>query len=89
MISEQELKEIRDTIIIKIVTERNRQDAKWGRYAGLWDDSDQLKLTVVMEEIGEIAKAILEDDSINLYEEIIQSMAVLMAWAEVIEHGDF
>jgi NTP pyrophosphatase (non-canonical NTP hydrolase) len=79
------LTEAREAIISDIIAERDRQDQKWGRQAGFWDDHDMVKLTVVTEEVGEIAQAILKADPENLHEEIIQTMAVLMAWAETIE----
>jgi NTP pyrophosphatase (non-canonical NTP hydrolase) len=77
--------EAREAIISDIMAERDRQDQKWGRQAGFWDNHDMVKLTVVTEEVGEIARAILNSDPKNLHEEIIQTMAVLMAWAETIQ----
>jgi len=81
------LEEARRNIEQLIYKERDRQDDIWGRQAGFWDDHDMVKLTVVVEEVGEVAKAILKQDNDNLYEELIQTMAVLMAWAETIEMG--
>lgn len=50
-----------------------------------WDTSDPviptaMKLSVLVEEVGEVARAILEES--NLREELIQVAAVAVAWAE-------
>jgi hypothetical protein len=39
------------------------------------------KLAVLAEEFGEVARAVLEPEQ-NLYEELIQTAAVAVAWAE-------
>ena len=60
--------------------ERDLQDVKWGalpRYL-----SDMVWLTILMEEVGECAKAILMRDWSNLKLEIIQVAAVAIAWLE-------
>jgi NTP pyrophosphatase (non-canonical NTP hydrolase) len=43
------------------------------------------KLAVLTEEVGEVARAIIEDESaVNLREELIQVAAVAVAWAEAL-----
>ncbi len=64
-----------------IVDERVRQDNKWGedrkQPAFLW-------LTILIEEVGEVAKAILERDMENMKVEMIQCAAVIVAWMESV-----
>lgn len=67
--------------------ERARQDAKWG-----WDPDDgtsimsgpniHAKVSVLLEEVGEVAHAVLEGDDANLEDELIQVAAVAVAWLE-------
>lgn len=59
-----------------IQIERNAQDAKWGPQ----HHSDEKWLTILMEEVGEAAKAVLEKDEEALFKEIVQVAAVLQAW---------
>lgn len=64
--------------------ERCEQDTKWGKdrvlSANLWN-------TVLSEEVGEVARAILEHDNENLKTELIQVAAVCVAMYEALEHG--
>ena len=72
-------------IILDIVAERKRQDKLYGKQRhddGTW-------LMIFIEEVGEIAQAMQsgetwekESDEDNLYEEVIHSAAVLVAFAE-------
>lgn len=72
----------------RINDERTRQDKKWGDQSGnphfLWN-------AVLVEEVGEVANAILEgmhvaDGGIeSLEEELIQVAAVTVAWLEKIQ----
>ena len=66
-------------IIELIKLERIRQDKKWGSQREL---PDRTWLTILVEEVGEIAKATLEHDEANLKEEIIQVVAVCVCWLE-------
>ena len=59
-----------------IYEERNRQDIKWGEQ----HHTNLFWLGILIEEIGEIAKAILENG--DIFEELIQSIAVCIAWIE-------
>ena len=68
----------RRTILHEIIVERERQYQKWGRSShsfGAW-------LAILMEEVGEAAKAGLEDRYDELHKELIQCAAVLVAWLE-------
>lgn len=76
----------RDEIFKKINEERDRQDAKWGPNPrnlplGEW-------LAVLVEEVGEIAKSLLDNDMDNLIVEIIQVCAVGISMIEDITHED-
>jgi len=64
-----------------ILSERDRQDKKWGR--GFHGRSDLAWLGILAEEFGEVANAILEHDEPNLITEIIQVAAVCVAWLEM------
>ena len=59
-----------------IQIERNNQDKKWGPQ----HHSDEKWLTILMEEVGEAAKAVLEKDEPSLFQEVVQIGAVLEAW---------
>jgi len=63
-----------------IKAERKRQDAKWGEQ----NHDDLYWLGILMEEVGELAKSIIENDSVNGVEELIQSASVCVAWYEAI-----
>lgn len=70
----------RDTIYKMIDEERDRQDVKWGplpRHLSM-----MIWLTIITEEVGECAKAILKRDLLGLITEIVQVAAVAVAWLE-------
>lgn len=67
-----------DKVMDLVRKERERQDKKWGMQhheAPVW------KL-ILDEEFGEVAKSYLENDHQNYLVEMIQSIAVMVAWAE-------
>lgn len=70
----------RKVIYQMIDDERDRQDAKWGPLPR--NLSMMTWLTVLTEEVGECARAILKRDLGNLITEIIQVAAVAIAWME-------
>ena len=59
-----------------IEIERNRQDEKWGEQR----HTDEKWLAIAVEELGEVAKAVLEKDDVELLPEIVQLAAVLENW---------
>ena len=77
-----------------ILAERVVQRAKWphgDRHA------DATWLTILTEEVGEVAKAILESGADDVRDELVQVAAVAVAWLEGLEkrklvrvqpHGD-
>ena len=61
--------------------ERQRQLDKWGQQfhdAPIW-------FTILSEEVGEVAKAILENDSDECMNELVQIVAVIETWVESLE----
>jgi NTP pyrophosphatase (non-canonical NTP hydrolase) len=68
-------------IFERISIERERQDE-------LHEFPHHIRLAVLMEEVGEIAKELQEKDEyknvINLYVELIQTAAVCVRWIEEI-----
>jgi NTP pyrophosphatase (non-canonical NTP hydrolase) len=70
-----------------IRTERGRQDtlAAAGRWGGesVATISDDRRLRVLVEEVGEVARALEEDDS-QLPVELVQVAAVAVAWLEAL-----
>ena len=59
-----------------IQIERNAQDAKWSEQR----HSDEKWLAIILEELGEAAKAVLENNEEALLEETVQVAALLQAW---------
>jgi NTP pyrophosphatase (non-canonical NTP hydrolase) len=68
-------------ILAQVGNERARQDAKWKEQ----NHRDSVWLTILSEEVGEAAKALLERG--DLEEELIQIAAVAVAWHESIWRG--
>lgn len=70
---------------LDVVAERTRQDGLWGQSGqdvASPNTPPHIKLAVLMEEVGEVAKAIIEcpEDVEALDEELTQVAAVAMAW---------
>jgi NTP pyrophosphatase (non-canonical NTP hydrolase) len=65
-------------VIALIVDERYRQDQKWGEQ----NHDDNRWLAIFTEELGEIARALLEENEEEADNEIVQAAAVLAAWQE-------
>jgi NTP pyrophosphatase (non-canonical NTP hydrolase) len=68
-----------------ILTERARQNMKWTperTCAGPIPPME--KVTVLLEEVGEVARAVLEGDRDNLRDELVQVAAVAWAWLEAL-----
>ncbi len=58
--------------------ERARQDVKWG----VQRHTPEKWLVILMEEVGEVARASLEGDTVGYAEELIQVAAVTVAALE-------
>ena len=69
-------------ILDQIAKERERQDIKWGQQNhenGYW-------LAILMEEVGEVAKAIVEGSGPSTVRtELIHVAAVCVSWLECMD----
>ena len=80
---------VRELVYAEIDAERERQRAKWGG-AHAWGTGDcssaavmvPIKLAVLAEEFGEVARAVLEQDRAALRRELVHVAAVAVAWLE-------
>ncbi len=68
-----------EQILQAIRDERDRQDAKWGSQRML---PQATWLTILVEEVGEVAESILEEDHENYAKELVQVAAVAVAALE-------
>lgn len=70
----------------QILEERHNQDTKFGWLesptSGMANGSDDRRMSILVEEVGEVAHAINEHDDANLEEELIQVAAVAVAWLQ-------
>lgn len=64
-----------------IKSERLYQDNRWG----VRNQENEKWLSILVEEIGEVAQAMLEGENLKVREELIQVAAVAVAWLECIE----
>ena len=75
-------------VLRDLADERVRQNRLWNREPGRWLLSDEAKLVVLVEEVGEVARAIHDrEETDHLREELIQIAAVAVAWAETLSPG--
>ncbi len=79
----------RDAVFELIAAERKRQADRWaGEHA--WGSGDcssdavpvGIKAAVLLEEAGEVARAVLDGDAAGLKAELVQVAAVATAWLE-------
>lgn len=81
----------RDEVFAAIIKERSRQAAKWGGDHN-WGHGDcssphvpgPVKVAVLTEEMGEVARAMLDESRDDLRHELIQLAAVCVAWLEAL-----
>ena len=82
-----------DTVLVAVELERQRQDKLFENGKIPWNLTDvtiddSIKLSVLMEEIGEVARELNETNGVphqSLYNELVQVAAVSVAWAESIQ----
>lgn len=79
---------MKPTILYAIDSERARQEGL--RASGKFTCADPLtgnmcKLPVLLEEVGEVAKAINERNRAEMKKELVQVAAVAVAWLEALE----
>lgn len=75
-------------VYLAIEEERARQNEKFPNDVPYWRDHDTLKLAVLAEKFGEVAKAVVEGDPQAVKAELIQVIAVGVKWLEAINAGD-
>lgn len=73
------------SILDLIEKELVRQDLKWGKNRIL---DDRTWIAVLLEEVGEVARASLGHDKVNLKEELVQVAAVCVSFLHSIELSD-
>lgn len=64
-----------------IDTEMQRQVGEWGEH----NHPDTTWLAILAEEVGEVAQAILHENSTDLFAEIVQVAAVAASWLDAIK----
>lgn len=79
----------RDEAFALVTAERERQEQKWNREHSWGFGScastavhDAVKVMVLTEECGEVARAVLDMDDADLRTELVQVAAVAVAWLE-------
>ena len=70
------------TVIRKVLRERDRQDEKWGTIERFDGRDSRQWLTILMEEVGEVAEAMLHEDDSRIEQELVQVAAVAAAMLE-------
>ena len=70
------MKITKETFNDLIQIERNAQDEQWGQQ----NHNDEKWLTIILEELGEAAKVVLEENEEGILEETVQVAALLQAW---------
>lgn len=68
-----------------VLDERDAQDARWG----VQDHTPTRWLAILTEEVGEVARAINENDLANYEEECVQVAAVALAMVECLRRADW
>ena len=80
---------MREQVADAVRQEMDRQAEKWGEDR---DKPAHVLGLVLTEEVGEVARAVLEGKDGDLYKELIQVAAVASAWAEgmlwEMQHSD-
>lgn len=72
-------------VLSEILNERLNQDAEWGQQ----NHSPDHWLSILMEEVGEMAKENLERNGDKYREELVQVAAVAVAMIESYDRGNF
>ncbi len=79
----------RGAVYAAIDAERRRQDAKFGPMGALPAYDAYKRLSVLTEEVGEVAQALNDGDFAHAREELVQVAAVAVAWLEQLTaNGD-
>lgn len=70
----------REDIFKAVISERDRQDAKWGTTQTTLPRHQWM--TILTEEVGEVAMAVNDGRPDQIREELIQVIAVAVKWLE-------
>lgn len=74
----------REAALEDILTERARQDVKWG----VQNHENSFWTAILGEEFGEVCKEVVEDYNYGrLRKELVQVAAVAVAWVECLDRG--
>ena len=73
-----------EKVLRAIGDERNYQDMLWGTQ----NHSPEHWVTILMEEVGEVAKAVLENDNSEYVDEMVQVAAVVIAALECYRRNE-
>ena len=65
--------------VLAVLLERERQEKKWGPLGEIRNRSLDRWLTILTEEVGEVANAILERDRLAVRDELVQVAAVALS----------
>ena len=75
----------RAKILEAVLSERERQDKRWGDQT---HNTDLQWMSILTEEVGEVASDVNDLRLAGMFEEIIQCAAVCFAWSEAyIDRG--
>lgn len=77
-------------VLLLIAGERERQERlkRLGEFRATCADAEMThdeRMVVLVEEVGEIARAVLERSGADLRDELIQVAAVAVAWVEALD----
>jgi hypothetical protein len=79
----------RQVVFNRVSLERGRQDYEYGEYGGLGNMRPGERLSILAEEVGEVAKEVNElsepGAQQRLREELVQVAAVAVAWIQVLD----
>ena len=73
----------KEDIVELIISERKKQDLKWGEQ----NHNIYKWLAILGEEVGEVNKAVLEDKYDEVLDELVQIAAVSVAMIESLERN--
>jgi NTP pyrophosphatase (non-canonical NTP hydrolase) len=68
-----------------VLEERGRQDHKWGQQ----DHHPAVWMVILLEEVGEAAKEILEQNWEKYREELVQVAAVSLSMLDAFDRGEW
>lgn len=81
---------VRREVLGRIRDERERQQKKWGDQWKYGATPPEVKLAILVEEVGEVSKEVLEggEQYQSLQVELVQVAAVCVAWLESLSNEE-